>query len=83
MASMREYDKSWISYKMRPLWTAKGVPNFIHREKWGVIQLPKYCQITQSSLDQVIFEYIYIKMNNPEDDALRAEIIQDLWKVMD
>ena len=42
-----------------------------------------YCQITNSTLDSLIYRNVFIRLNDPSNDALRAEMIESLETAID
>ena len=63
---------------MRPLWTGKGTPNFENRHFWGSLSMPMFCQLTNSTMDELIYQQTFITMHDPANEDLRLEIINAL-----
>lgn len=51
---------------MRILYTAYK-PSY-DNEKWVDIQVPMWCQMANSTVDEIILNRVLIKMKNPEDE---------------
>lgn len=49
----------------------------------ALINIPLWCHMVNSTMDQVLLDYAYIKMKDPSDDTLRNEIMMNLAKSID
>ena len=42
-----------------------------------------YCQLTNSTLDSLVYRNIFIRLKDPSNDALRAEMIESFETAID
>lgn len=54
-------------YEMRPLFTASK-PNFVSDPSFGLVQIPMWAQMTNSTMDELKLTHAVIKLKDPSND---------------
>lgn len=67
---------------MRPLFTTKGTPAFYYssgyKEPFTLMNIPIWLKMTDSTMDEFPIDKTFIRMNDPDDQALIDEIVTAL-----
>ena len=65
------------NYKLRPLFTTKIDPDFIgNLAPYALLQIPLFLQIINGNMDELMYNYLLISVNDPDDHKLIDEIIE-------
>ena len=75
---MKNYDFGIYDtyYQRRVLWTTDGTPDYLSddndvvEDRYAFVNIPTLLQVSQYTMDEILWDYLLIRVHDPEDTGL-------------